>query len=157
MTWFRKLRSAIQIALVISIFWATVLVLFRAGVGFSFDALTVAEFTDWFGSQIVEILATGFLLGLLFAAGLVFSRHPQRAQPLTRGRSIRLGALGGFLLSLATLTYYGFSPYVTFFWEAVVPVLAVTTIGAFTGFLVWRTTRHAELGAGDTQLEKLNP
>ena len=81
MTWFRKLRSAIQIALVISIFWTTVLVLFRAGVGFSLDALTVAEFTDWFSSQIVESLAIGFLLGLLFAAGLVFSRRMNCAPP----------------------------------------------------------------------------
>ena len=157
MTWFRRIRAGLKIALVVSLFWTAALILLRAGIGFTLGGLTVALFTEWFTGQILGILASGFALGALFATGLALTRQPAGERQISRGRAMGAGAIGGLLVALALVAYYGFSPYISFLWEAVIPVLAISSFGALTGFGVWRTSRHAESVAGGAPPDLLEP
>ncbi len=157
MTWFRRLRAGFRIAIIVSLVWTAAFIVLRAGIGFPFGGLTVAQFTEWFTQQIVGILAAGFALGALFATSLALIRRPSGASGLTRGSAMGAGALAGFVVALALIAYYGFSPYISFLWEAVVPAVTISSVGAAIGFGAWRAARHAELATGDTPPDLLNP
>lgn len=145
----KRLLAGARIALVVSLLWTATIVVLRAGIGFPLGGLTIAQFTEWFTVNILGILGSGFVLGAFFAAGLVLFRRTAADTQLTRGSAVGAGALGGVVLAIAVIAYYGFSPYISFFSEAVVPLLTIGTFGAVTGYGVWRTTRHADLAAGE--------
>lgn len=151
----RRSLAGARIALVVSLLWVATIVVLRAGMGFSFGDLSIAEFTGWFSRNVVGLFVSGFILGALFATGLVLTRHPDGEPRLTRRNAIGVGALGGLLLAMFLIAYYAYAPFSNLFGEVIIPMLTIGTFGAVTGYGMWRTTHHAELAAGEPPAELL--
>jgi hypothetical protein len=153
----RKLRAALQLAIVSALFWGTAAALAGIGVRVIANGLSISANFGLALRLFVIGAPLGFVGGLFFAAGIALVAPGEESRGLSGRRVAMLGAVGGLLVfAVLRLAFFGdvaaWSMATTF-----VPAAVFGLLGAATGLGILGSANRARLQREVTPPRSLAP